>query len=232
MTRDFAELARRVAARGRQRNAALLPVAAALRAERTGDPGRLTELRQSVDERARVAELAERRIPGFFPTPRALARLVVERAEIAAGHRVLEPSAGAGHLVDAIRAAAPAAALTLVEFSQCLRAHLIGRGLSLAGDDFLAFEGGPFDRVVMNPPFEGGQDVEHVRHAFGLLAPGGRLVAIMSAGPFFRSDRRSREFREWLDELGGDREDLPAGAFQASERPTGVRTVLVTIDAH
>lgn len=231
MTRDVAEIARRVAERGRLRRVNLAPVARAMIAERGGDRGRLDELRAEAKQRAEVGALAERQIPGFFPTPRGLARLVVERADVRDGCTVLEPSAGAGHLVDAVRAVAPGARLTLVEFSSCLRSHLIGRGETLAGADFLEFEGGPFDRVVMNPPFERGQDAEHVRRAAGMLAPGGRLVAIMSAGPFFRSDRRSRDFRDWLEEIGGIHEPLPDGVFQASERPTGVRTELVEIDA-
>lgn len=230
MTRDPAEIARRVAERGRERNRALLPLAAALRAERRGDSSRLDGLREAAKARAEVSALAERRIPGFFPTPRGLARLVVERADVRDGHNVLEPSAGAGHLVDAVRAAAPGAALTVVEISPALRTYLIGRGLSLAGDDFLAFTGGPFDRIVMNPPFEHGQDIAHVRHAFDLLADGGRLVAIMCAGPFFRADRQSREFRAWLEGRGGIHEPIADGAFLSSERPTGVRSVLVEID--
>ena len=30
-----------------------------------------------------------------------------------------------------------------------------------------------YDRILMNPPFEHGQDVDHVEHAFNLLKPGG-----------------------------------------------------------
>ena len=81
----------------------------------------------------------------------------------------------------------------------------------------------------MNPPFENGQDIDHVRHAFGMLRPGGILVAIMSPGPFFRSDRKAAAFREWFDAMGGERRDLPAGAFR--ESGTGVATVLVTVRA-
>ena len=74
----------------------------------------------------------------------------------------------------------------------------------------------------MNPPFERGQDREHVRHAYGFLNPGGRLVAVMSEGPFFRDRRADRAFRDWLDALGAEVERLPAG--------TGVQTRLVVLD--
>ena len=66
------------------------------------------------------------------------------------------------------------------------------------------------------------------------LASGGRLVAIMSQGPFFREDRKAKDFREWLDEVGGESEELPEDAFKGIEafRQTGVRTRIVSIDRY
>jgi 16S rRNA G1207 methylase RsmC len=61
----------------------------------------------------------------------------------------------------------------------------------------------------MNPPFSNGQDIDHVRHAFDLLADGGRLIAIMSEGTFYRSDKKAVNFRAWLDEHSGTSERLP-----------------------
>ncbi len=58
-----------------------------------------------------------------------------------------------------------------------------------------------------------------------MLKPGGRLVAIMSEGPFFRW--ADQGFRDWLDEVGGESEQLPPDAFKASG--TGVNSRLVTI---
>jgi 16S rRNA G1207 methylase RsmC len=50
--------------------------------------------------------------------------------------------------------------------------------------DFLALsEGlGQFDRIVMNPPFDHDTDIDHIRHAYRMLKPGGRLVAICANG--------------------------------------------------
>ncbi|HQV22274.1 MAG TPA: hypothetical protein PLJ88_04215, partial [Agitococcus sp.] len=56
-----------------------------------------------------------------------------------------------------------------------------------------------YDRIIMNPPFSNRQDAEHVRHAYDLLKPNGRIVAIMGEGVFFGSDKKAVEFREWLD---------------------------------
>jgi hypothetical protein len=144
----------------------------------------------------------------------------------------LEPSAGKGSLADGIREACPSAAVTCVEPVGALRQilRLKGHELMDAGDLLEVDCRGGFDRVAMNPPFEHGQDIDHVRHAFRALKPGGRLVAIMSEGAFFRTDRKASEFREWLDEVGGEAEDLPDGLFLQSDRPTGVRTRIVAID--
>jgi len=87
-----------------------------------------------------------------------------------------------------------------------------------------------YDRVLMNPPFENGQDVTHVYKAFDMLKPGGRIVAIMSEHPFFANDNRSQTFRSWLAAKGGTSEKLPEGSFETSERSTGVNTRLVVID--
>lgn len=57
---------------------------------------------------------------------------------------------------------------------------------------------GTINRVVMNPPFTRHQDIDHVRHAYDLLDAGGVLVAIMCESTFFRSDKKSVEFRDFL----------------------------------
>ncbi len=85
-----------------------------------------------------------------------------------------------------------------------------------------------YDRVLMNPPFERGQDREHVQRAYRMLKPGGRLVAVMSEGPFVRQSNADKAFRQWLRAVGGRSRKLPADAFRAAG--TGVQTRLVVID--
>lgn len=186
--------------------------------------------REAEELRHKLADLAFARIPGYFPTPAPIVAGMIAAAEIPATDPVdiLEPSAGSGAILDALRAAYPAARLAAYERHASLRDVLQRKGYELAGSDFLEATAAPqFDRVLMNPPFENGQDIDHVRHAFGMLRPGGILVAIMSPGPFFRSDRKACGFREWFDNLAGERRDLPAGAFK--ESGTGIATVLVTV---
>lgn len=177
-------------------------------------------------------ELIGRNIPGFFPTPPPVIDRMVAAAELKPGQRVLEPSAGKGDIADAIREAEPEARLEVVEPAYSLRQILELKGFSLVGDDFMMLSGEWYDRILMNPPFENGADIDHVRHAFDLLAPGGRLVAIMSEGPFFRSDRKAEAFRQWLESVDGHSEKLPDGSFAGKDafRQTGVATRLVTIE--
>lgn len=89
-----------------------------------------------------------------------------------------------------------------------------------------------YDRIIMNPPFSNRRDAEHVRHAFTLLKPGGRIVAIMGEGVFFGQDKKAQEFREWLDSVGGTSEKLPEGSFMDSDLPvtTAANARMVVID--
>ena len=173
-------------------------------------------------------------MPGFYPTPVSLGREVVDRAGIEEGMRVLEPSVGKGDLYEVVCEGCPGARVDAVEWNQSLYSILEAKNIPLVHKgDFLDFNPGPvYDRIVMNPPFEAGQDIAHVRHAYDLLAPGGRLVAIMSEGAFFHKDRQATEFQSWLSNSDGSSEKNEAGAFAGADafRQTGVNTRLVVVE--
>lgn len=192
----------------------------------------------------RVRDLEERvrfvDIPGFFPTPRPLVERMIHHAYIQPGMVVLEPSAGKGDIADVLRERG--VKVHCIEIVPDLRGILIAKGHTILGSDFLD-ENTWFcrtltscmpaqDRIIQNPPFEKGADMEHVRQAYGYLAPAGRLVSLMSPSPFFRTDKKSVEFREWFKSVGGHVEDVEAGAFSGpgSFRQTGVSAKLVIID--
>lgn len=175
-------------------------------------------------------------IPGFFPTPPDVIAKMLDAARTG-GETLsyLEPSAGKGDIVDAIAAAGPFTRIATYEINYTLRELLKVKGVLSCGEDFLAApvpatETERFDRVLMNPPFEKGADIDHVRHAAKFLKDGGRLVSIMSVGPFYRSDAKAVEFRDWFDRVGGEKTDLPEGAFKDAFRSTGTRVVMVVID--
>ncbi len=187
---------------------------------------------RSKEQKIRTAEqaLLGTKIPGYFPTPKATAEKLVEMADIQPSMSVLEPSAGKGNIADVIKEQVPDADLKTIEWQTSLSDILKMKGYDVIGNDFLEHQG-QYDRIVMNPPFERFQDVDHVRHAYDQLKPGGKLVSIMSESPFFRSDKKAVEFREWLESVGGTSEKLPEKPFaEKSERATGVSGRIVTID--
>lgn len=163
----------------------------------------------------------------FYPTPAALADLAVTWLEPKPGERLLEPSAGAAALIDAVHRRTPAAEIVAVEQSEQLAGLLRNQGASVHCADFLRVEPaqlGRFDGVIMNPPFRMGADVAHVRHALRFLRPGGRLVAICADGP-----RQQTKLRPLAEASGGRWEPLPDASF--AESGTMVRTALVLITA-
>jgi len=89
-----------------------------------------------------------------------------------------------------------------------------------------------YDRIIMNPPFSDRRDAQHVQHAYTLLKPGGRIVAIMGEGVFFGNDKKAQDFRDWLESVGGTSEKLPAGSFNDPSLPVGTsaNARMVTID--
>lgn len=176
---------------------------------------------------------------GLFPTPEAVAQRVHEAAGIVRGdshpHRppepytVLEPSAGTGNLSRPARAAW--ASVTCVEIQGVLAGALTAeRYARVVHADFLTQSPdvlGLFDKIIMNPPFDGCRDVDHVTHALRFLKPGGKLVSVMGAGVEFREDRKTADFRAEVERRGGYFSDLPAASF--AESGTYMNTVICVI---
>lgn len=165
---------------------------------------------------------------GFFPTPDGLADALVARLVEPIGGAILEPSAGDGALVRAVRRRWPRATIQAVELIDDNRAKLEAAGVEVIARDFLALDPAsvaPFGAVVMNPPFAKRADVHHIQHALRFLRPGGQLVAIASAGVLYRDDALGAAFRGEIEALGGAIEPNPDGSFAASG--TQVRTVSV-----
>lgn len=178
--------------------------------------------------RRKKATVRQSGIPGFFPTPDAVADRMMDASEIVDGMAILEPSAGDGALALAIAARYPACSIKVYEVNSTLCEILRTIGFDATPSDFLAVQPeAKYDRISMNPPFERMADIDHVKHAYGFLKDGGILVSVMAPGAFFRADRKASEFREWLAGVGGEAEDLPERSFSSSG--TDVATKMVTI---
>ncbi|MBO9483807.1 LPD38 domain-containing protein [Salinisphaera sp. G21_0] len=174
-------------------------------------------------------DLVGRKYPGFFPTPDATIDTLLDHADIQPGMSMLEPSSGKGDIAHRMREANPDGEITVIEIQKGLRDFLEARGFQPEGVDFLEHEG-QYDRIVMNPPFEEGQDMVHVQHAYSQLKPGGRLVSVMSATSGDRQRKQDQAFKEWVEDNGGVFEPLPEGSFKSSFRPTGVNTKVLIMD--
>ena len=134
-----------------------------------------------------------------FSTPLPLAYAALQAAAIRPGDTVLEPSAGTGML--AVMAACAlgneaAGSLHLNEIAATRAGLLAGLfpGVSVSRHNAEAIRDHLPDLrptvVIMNPPFSASPgvdrirhdaDLRHIRSAFSMLPPGGRLVAISSA---------------------------------------------------
>jgi hypothetical protein len=143
---------------------------------------------------------APRREGDFYPTPQDVADRIVRSVDrhdlIMPGARVLEPSAGDGAFVRAVRERQPEAKImavepdprhrhTLAEFTMHVWPHSL--------EEFTHTREACYDLVIGNPPYN--LAAEHVRLCLDLLAPQGRLVFLLRLG-FLASKGRRKLFAE------------------------------------
>lgn len=165
-----------------------------------------------------------------FYTPKGLAEELVAMAGIGSGMDVLEPSAGEGAIALAARKAG--GNVWCIELNPEDACTLKALGFNeIAVVDFLQFDSDRrFDRIVMNPPFTGAQDIKHVTHAFRFLKPSGKLYAIMSPSFIHTTNRKTHAaFNNFVHQHGSIVRDIEAGAFK--ESGTMVRTLIVELTA-
>ena len=158
-------------------------------------------------------------------TPLEVAKQLIEYARIDENSRVLEPSAGIGNIADQIKHITKN--LDVCEYMYHFSELLKLKGHSVVGNDFLEYETtDKYDAIIMNPPFSDEQN--HIKHAYDLLKDDGILVAISSPHWTFANDKKSIEFRQWLENETYFTEDLKAGTFEM----TGVASKIIVIEKH
>ncbi|EAS2062012.1 class I SAM-dependent methyltransferase, partial [Salmonella enterica] len=166
---------------------------------------RIQAMQARLDGRTPVAEI--RASSQLFVTPDPVCRQMVDLAELNDSDRILEPEAGTGAILRAIREVAPLARCDAVELNAALAAHLraVFPGVNVRCGDFLEYQPGNFwNKILMNPPFQHAQDIRHIQHALTLLESGGILTAVCLNGP------RQQKILKPLADVW---EPLPRGTF-------------------
>lgn len=159
----------------------------------------------------------------LFQTPAMIAEQLVSLANPKLGARVLEPSAGLGRILDALKPYSPAEVIA-VEIAPACAGELYRQeraGVTIKQRDFLTVttaEIGLFDLVVMNPPFHMRADIRHIQHALTFVKPGGTLAAICMN----TSHRQAalKPLGTWIE--------LPAGAFRQEGTDVSAAIVIIT----
>ena len=168
----------------------------------------------------------------FFETSAKVSDKVIELADIKQEDYILEPSAGAGSLVNAInRSCNIKTSIDVCEIQT--RFHKILSSIdnvAIIGDDFLKtkFYNLKYDKIVANPPFSKNQDIAHIYKMYELLAEQGRLVSIASIHWKENKNKKETAFRQWLKDKKAIIIDLEVGSFK--EAKTNVATCIIVIN--
>ena len=160
----------------------------------------------------------------FFETPKNIVKQMIELADIKVGETLLEPSAGQGAILEEFPKENPYIAVEIM-IKNCEK--LDEMNFEVYIKDFLELDL-KADKIIMNPPFSKQQDVDHILHAWKCLNKGGRLVSIVSESPFFRENKKSQEFRSFLEDNNAEIINLDRGAFK--ESGTMVKSRIIVID--
>lgn len=161
-----------------------------------------------------------KKIPWYFPTPKDVVKRMVELAEIEDWDYIMEPSAWTGAIVDWILETWKDVKiypneLNYSNYEILLEKYKWNDNIICMNYDFTTYDSAwKFDKIIMNPPFEDKQDMQHIKRAFSLLKDWWILVAICSAWFSFRSDYR--DLKALFDEFWEYEEKLDSWTFRLS----------------
>lgn len=179
----------------------------------------------------------------YYPTPESVAEKMLEQVDFTRVWSVLEPSAGEGKLVNAIKEKMirnryydaykakdnKLFDIDCVEKDKYFRYVLAEKGYRVVHDDFLTYDTyKEYDLIVMNPPFSNG--ASHLLKAINMQKRnGGGIVCLLNAETIknpFSNERK--ELLTRLDEYGADITFLTE-AFVDAERKTMIEIAIVKV---
>lgn len=116
-----------------------------------------------------------------FFTPPKVADFMVELLEPQAGEVILEPSAGNGNLVRAVKEKCPASIVFACEWDNKWHTELKKSADVVVIKDFMKYPKIPkHSKCIANPPFGNGVDLEaHVNRMMDAVVKGGRLIILV-----------------------------------------------------
>ena len=141
--------------------------------------------------------------------------------------QILEPSAGAGNILDYIvkRSGVKQANCYAIEIDGDLQATLSGKGYQIIDFDFMEYNGGyGFDLILMNPPFKNG--VNHLLKAWSIVRPGGDIACLLNTETVYNTGSKEKKVLAHLINQYGETENI-GKAFTTADRPSGVEVVIV-----
>lgn len=169
----------------------------------------------------------------FYPTPKEVAKYLVELADIKNDESILEPSAWKWNIINEIPAYVSelvAVELNKENYDYLIKTYIQDEKNRYSNCDFLDFrkwlenyDNMKFDKIIANPPFSKSQDVKHILHMYELLNNWWTIVSIASNWITFKEWKLYDELRKLNPEII----ELPEWSFKNSW--TMVNTVIIRI---
>lgn len=164
--------------------------------------------------------------PDFYPTPTEVADRMLYGIDLV-GKTVLEPSAGKGDLVEAIKSAGASTVLCCEKHPDL--ATIVSKKARLIANDFLSLKSediSHIDCIIGNPPFSTG--ASHILHAYSIAPSGCTIVMLCNLETLTTRFTRERQELKSLIDLYGHYDNL-GECFTRAERTTDVKVALVRL---
>lgn len=170
----------------------------------------------------------------FYPTPEAIINKMLCDIDFKMIHSILEPSAGKGNIVEAIKKKETnynkfSFDIDCIEADQNLQSILKGKNFRVVYNDFLTYDTmKEYDLIVMNPPFSNG--CKHLLKALEMQQRnGGAIVCLLNAETLKNPCTNDRQYlQRKLTEYNAKVEFIQ-DAFIDAERKTAVEIALIKV---
>lgn len=162
----------------------------------------------------------------FYPTPQNVIDMMLVGLNLK-GKTVLEPSAGKGDIVSALKL--QGAKVIACELNQDLAKIVQSKADSFLKNDFFMVESheiSHIDFIIANPPFSNAE--KHILHMWNIAPSGCEIIALCNAETIHNRYTRNRESLRSIVEEHGSYTEIQ-NAFSEAERETDVTIAIVKL---